>query len=221
MYGGRSLQITVDATSSRASLVEQADTGGHDVTELLATKNPESEPAAAGVPRLVCLWRKRKVPHARKRYAQWTTRIWRDPEIHVGDSNKDFRENRPWAGGEALVAHMVLVALQLLPVVVLEMCDRCFGSVCVIMFDFAQRVHTPSLGMAHYAASSPVAPTAPCRLDCAEGCLHWCRLSLENSELSSASVLKDVKTLTREDPQDLSFFDSHWVVACPFGVFES
>ena len=40
-------------------------------------------------------------------------------------------------------------------------------------------------------------------------------------ELSSASVLKVVKTLTWEDPKDLSFFDSHWYLACPSGVFES
>ena len=49
------------------------------VTELLTTENPESEPTAAVIHDSSAV-EKAQVPHARKRLAQWATRIWRDPE---------------------------------------------------------------------------------------------------------------------------------------------
>ena len=99
LVAGRKLGCMVDVLcrtqSTRSSLVEQADTGEHDVTELLTTKNHKSEPNAAGVHDSSAV-EEAQVPYARKRLAQWATRIWRDPEIHVGDSKKGHRENRPW-----------------------------------------------------------------------------------------------------------------------------
>ena len=75
----------------------------------------------------------------------------------------------------------------------------------------AHRVHIPSLRTAHHAALAPLAATAPSKLDSREGCLHWWRVWLENFELSSEPMLKDVKTLTQKYPKDLSFFHNRCI----------
>ena len=94
------------------------------------------------------------------------------------------------------------------PVVVFESCERCFDSVCVDLFGLAQSVHIPSLRTAQQAALARLAATAPSKVDSREGRLHWWRLLLENLELNSNSMSKDMQVLMRKDLQQLSCFDS-------------
>ena len=106
-----------------------------------------------------------------------------------------------------------------------------FDSVCVDMFGLAQSVHIPSLRTAQHAALAHLAATAPSKLDSREGCLHWWRLLLENPELNSDSMYKDMRVLMRKDLQQLSCFDSCWswsvfaestvVPSCPYIEFVS
>ena len=209
MYGGRSLLNTVDATSRALLLLNRLIQVNMMSPSYLRQRNPNrSRLLQVSTTRL--LWKKRKFlsrgsvsrngPRGHGETQEYTSVTARRAIGRTVRGQEDSVRCTHGVGG--CTAFLV---------VVFELCDRCFDGVCVIMFDFAQRVRPPSLGMAHYAASSPFAATAPSGLDCAEGCLHWWRLSLGNFELSSASVLKDVKTLTREDPKDLSFFHSHWL----------
>ena len=69
-------------------------------------------------------------------------------------------------------------------------------------------LHIPSLRTAQHAALAHLAATAPTKLDSREGRLHWWRLLLENLELISDSMYKDMRVLMRKDLQQLSCFDS-------------
>ena len=93
---------------------------------------------------------------------------------------------------------------------VLESCERCFHNVCVDMFGLAHRVLIPSLRTVQHGALAHLAATATSKLDSREGCLHWWRVLLENLELNSVSMGKDMQVLMRKDLQQLSCFDSCW-----------
>ena len=136
------------------------------------------------------------------------TRKRRNPETDVGDSEEDI-DFREVVSGPVESTYFSII-LGAVPVVVLELCERCSDSVRVNMFGLAQRVHIPSLRTAHHAALAPLARTAPNKLDSREGCLHRRRVLLENLELCSEPMLKDMKTLTQKDPEDMSFPYNRW-----------
>ena len=102
------------------------------------------------------------------------------------------------------------IILRAVLVVVLELCERRFDSVCVNMFSPGQRVHVPSLRTAHHAALVHLVATAPGKLDSREGYWHWWCVLLESFELTSYSMPKDMMVLMRKDLQQLSCLDSYW-----------
>ena len=204
---------------SRASLVEQAGTGENDVTELSRQRSPNRSRLLL-VPTTRLLWSERK----------FLTRgsVSRNGPRGYGETQKYTSVTARRAIGRTLrgeedSAHCTrgVGGFTTFPVVVLELCDRCFDSVCVIMFDFAQGVHTPSLRMAHYAASSPFAATAPSRLDCAEGCLHWWRLSTWKVRTEFCVGAQRREDFDAGRHKRLEFLRQSLVLACPFGVSES
>ena len=138
--------------------------------------------------------------------AQWTTRKpprkRRTPETDVGDGEEGFREFV--SGQEERVNFTIFLKAVL--VVVLESCERCFDSACFNMFGLAQRVHIPSFRTAQHAALTHLAATAPSKLNSREGCLHWWRLLLENFELNSDSMAKDMQVLMRKDLEAVELF---------------
>ena len=117
--------------------------------------------------------------------------------------------SRSWCRNDTLASESVscTIILTAFLVVVLELCNRYFDSVCLNMFGLAQRVRTPSLRTAQHAAR--LAATAPSKLDSREGYRQW-RVLLENFELNSVSMAKDMQVLMRKDLQQLSQFDSCW-----------
>ena len=142
-------------------------------------------------------WKKRVVPLAKKRYAQWTTRKptrkRRTPETDVCDSEEDIGY-REFVSGQEERGNCTTI-LRAVPVVVLVSCERYFDSVCLNMFGLAQRVHIPSLRTAQHAALAHLAGKAPSKLDSRGGCLHWWRVPLENLKLNSGSMSKDTRVL--------------------------
>ena len=120
--------------------------------------------------------------------------------------------SRSWCEHDTLALESVYYAiiLRAFLIVVLELCDRCFDCVCENMFSAAHRAHIPSLRTAHHAALAHLAATAPSKLDSREGCLHWWRVLLENFELISGSIPKDMQVLTRKNLRQLSCLDSCW-----------
>ena len=110
--------------------------------------------------------------------------------------HQSFTElSRSWCEHDtsALESVYYTIILRGVPVVVLELCERCFDSVCLNMFGLAQRVHIPPLRTAHHAALAHLAATAPSKLDSSEGCLLWWRVLLENLKLNSGSMSKDMR----------------------------
>ena len=124
--------------------------------------------------------------------------------------------SRSWSEHDTLALESVYqtIILRAVLVCVLELCERCFDSVCVNMFGPAQRVHFPSLRTAQDTAFAHLAATAPSTLDSREGSRLWWRVLLENFELNSDSMPKDVKVLMRRDLQQLRCLDScrYWSV---------
>ena len=97
MYGGRSLQNTVDATSPSLLLLNRLIQVNMMSPSHLRQRTLHRSRLLL-VPTARLLWRKRKFL-TRGSVSRNGTRGYGETQKNVGDSNKDYRENRPWAGG--------------------------------------------------------------------------------------------------------------------------
>ena len=100
------------------------------------------------------------------------------------------------------------------PFVVLELCDRCFDSVCLNMFCLEHRVLILPLRTAHQAALAHLAATAPSKLDSREGYRQW-RVLLQNFKLNSGSMPQRYAGSDAEGSSAVELFRQLLVLECP------